>query len=360
MALVLDLVRPNTGIEKYSKSIIKNFTDDAHVYFQSKHRQTSDKVKSQPHFLINTYQSGKDIAWKTFLVLPFWLMMAVYVRTVKKQNTLYVPYFNHWNLFFVILYRLMAGKVIYTVHDGKMHLGEHKKITQMEMDLNIRFANEIIVLSKHVEQEINPALLKNKPVYIIPHGIFEIETIVPLKSASSTPNLLFLGRISQYKGIEMLVDSINKVSPDIYSKLTIAGKSNYPLNIPQNSDKIELLDKWLSEEEIGDLINSSDIMVFPYLEATQSGAITLAIAGCRPILCTNVGGISEQISDTEAVFVKPNEQHLADGLTEIILNTSRRHNMIQALLERKQKLSWETISSKIEDVISLPPNELMN
>jgi hypothetical protein len=57
MALVLDLVRPNTGIEKYSKSIIKNFTDDAHVYFQSKHRQTSDKVKSQPHFLINTYQA---------------------------------------------------------------------------------------------------------------------------------------------------------------------------------------------------------------------------------------------------------------------------------------------------------------
>jgi glycosyltransferase involved in cell wall biosynthesis len=165
--------------------------------------------------------------------------------------------------------------------------------------------------------------------------------------------LLFLGRISQYKGIELLLEAISRISPDIYSKLIIAGKSNYPINVPKNSDKIEFLDKWLTEKEISDLINSSDIMVFPYLEATQSGAITLAIAGCRPILCTNVGGISEQISEGEAIIVTPDKEQITLGLTNLILDKEKRQSMIYALVSKKKQLSWTSISLKIENILSI-------
>ncbi|WP_413587446.1 glycosyltransferase [Bdellovibrio sp. HCB274] len=349
MALILDIGRPDSGMEKYSSFVIANLNPAKHILLESKYKKYSHHFTRGTHS-VRSYTSPKDIIWKTIFVLPYWLLAAVFFCIIKNQRTIYLPYFNHWNVFFAVVYRLLGGKVVLTVHDGKMHLGDYNPITQFLMNLNILLATDIIVLSNHVISEIPKSLLNGKKIHLVPHGIIEVNDVIPLEIVTSKPTILFIGKISKYKGIELLLEAMKDIPDDSYEKLVIAGKANYEITFPPNP-KFRILNKWLSATEIAELINASDIMIFPYLEATQSGALTLAISGCRPIICTDVGGLTEQVSPEEAVIVKPLSESISKAVSGLIQDTERRASMIKSLKNKKQELSWAELGKKIDQVI---------
>jgi glycosyltransferase involved in cell wall biosynthesis len=65
--------------------------------------------------------------------------------------------------------------------------------------------------------------------------------------------------------------------------------------IEKNNQRILFLDKWLSDEELFQVIFASDVVVFPYLEASQSGLIPICRALKIPVVVTPVGGLPEQV-----------------------------------------------------------------
>jgi glycosyltransferase involved in cell wall biosynthesis len=75
--------------------------------------------------------------------------------------------------------------------------------------------------------------------------------------------------------------------------LTIAGEGQ---GIPfESSDTVKIINRWLSDREIEDLISSHSLVVLPYIEASQSGIIPLANALGVPVVVTPVGGLASQI-----------------------------------------------------------------
>ena len=66
---------------------------------------------------------------------------------------------------------------------------------------------------------------------------------------------------------------------------------------------LSIIDKFLDEEEISYLLNTNDVLILPYIDATQSGIVTLGMASGLPIICTNVGGLKEQIGCKMPYFV---------------------------------------------------------
>jgi glycosyltransferase involved in cell wall biosynthesis len=81
---------------------------------------------------------------------------------------------------------------------------------------------------------------------------------------------------------------------DSDSILTIAGEGHV---VSRDISRIQHLDRWLSDSEVLSLITNSDVVVLPYLEASQSGIIPVALSSNRPIVITPVGGLIEQIED---------------------------------------------------------------
>jgi hypothetical protein len=49
------------------------------------------------------------------------------------------------------------------------------------------------------------------------------------------------------------------------------------------------------DEEFEDLIASADVVVLPYIEASQSGVIPIAIHHNRFIVCSSAGALREQV-----------------------------------------------------------------
>jgi glycosyltransferase involved in cell wall biosynthesis len=61
-------------------------------------------------------------------------------------------------------------------------------------------------------------------------------------------------------------------------------------------------DQFIPNSEVAQYFQAADLVVLPYLSATQSGVRALALAQNRAVLCTNVGGLAEGLQENKEGF----------------------------------------------------------
>lgn len=340
--MILSLGRTGS-LPLYSDNIVLHFPENSYDYYKSKYAIEGISIPNQKSLI--TYKSAFSFILNTLFILPFYSLVLL-PKIVKNYRILYLPYFHLWNLPFILLFRLLGRDVILTVHDGILHKGENGFLLQQYSNLNIRLSSKLIFLTNYVKVNVEKTLKLIKTSIIVPHGLIETISLVDSPSKINRgKNILFIGRISPYKGVELLAEVIEDIRDKI-DKCIIAGKSIYDLKI-KDTDKLKIQDKYLSDVEIGGLLNWADILVLPYLEATQSGVITLGISSELPMVCTNVGGFNEQLDQDECIWVEPNKYSLKKGLVHLIENQSQRDYLIKKMHKKKLSLKWDTISLQI-------------
>ena len=166
--------------------------------------------------------------------------------------------------------------------------------------------------------------------------------------------------MSKYKGIDHLLESfliLEKSLPDI--ELIVAGSGKYWFDTSsyRNNPKITILNRFISNEELANLIHNSDLIVCPYTDATQSGVIMTAFALNKPVLATKVGGLEESIIAGVTGFLVPpsNITALTDKLKYIIDNQyllKEIHKNIDNIYNNGDK-SWNSISKKMVEYYSI-------
>ncbi len=114
--------------------------------------------------------------------------------------------------------------------------------------------------------------------------------------------LLFAGAIRDYKGLDVLLAALAILGRgDI--ELTVAGElwderlrpSEQQLAAIPGSVSLQL--EYISDERLCELMTSSHALIAPYRSATQSGIVSLALAGGRPVVVTPVGALTEFVKD---------------------------------------------------------------
>jgi glycosyltransferase involved in cell wall biosynthesis len=63
------------------------------------------------------------------------------------------------------------------------------------------------------------------------------------------------------------------------------------------SDYVKLVNKFIPNEEVGKYYQASDLNVLPYRSATQSGILNVSYGFLKPVLVTNIEGLSEFVKD---------------------------------------------------------------
>ena len=110
--------------------------------------------------------------------------------------------------------------------------------------------------------------------------------------------ILFLGRITYYKGLKNLYSAVVKTKEDEV-RIVVAGKGTDPIldKIRKNSHYY-LVNRFIGNEELVYLIKNCKAVVCPYLAASQSGLVQTAFAFRKPVIATNVGAFSEFVCKT--------------------------------------------------------------
>lgn len=286
-------------------------------------------------------------------------------RVIKKaitelqQYRFDVIHYNGTSGFLLYFLSIMkSGKRIWTLHDYKSHTGEENAFGSILNRIYTKYNISYIQHYEFLREEfIKYFKVSKEKVYAVYSGVFDIyRAFKPQKMDLPDKYILFFGRMSRYKGLNLLIKSFNSVKNEINDlNLVIAGDGNPELE-PQDMDRIKIINRYINPTELVNLILGSICVVTPYSDSTHSGVIMTSYGFSKPVISSRVGGISEVIADNETGFLF--EPGSAKGLSEkiraICFNPGLTEKMSFNInrLQEEGKLNWDTIIDKMLRIYS--------
>lgn len=249
--------------------------------------------------------------------------------------------------------------LVLTIHDHIPHSGidahARKRIIFYQRRLR-HLPNVVIVHGERIRQESENLLpwLRGR-IMAIPHG--------PLGEAAGMRNeqwergnLLFFGRIEQYKGLRYFIDAVKALNSEgVAVKGVIAGTGadleHYRAEI-ESDNRFELIDRYIDDNEIPAIFSRANVVVLPYTDATQSGVVAMALRFARPIVATDVGSIGEVVREGfNGLLVPPRDvPALAAAIKTLVNNSQLALTMGQNASQlASSELSWGAIAERTEN-----------
>jgi glycosyltransferase involved in cell wall biosynthesis len=210
--------------------------------------------------------------------------------------------------------------------------------------------------------------LSTMPIIKSAHGIIQASPSIDLDRIAKNRNkFLFFGRIEKYKGIELLVKSFaiaRQIYPNISLSIVGHGLISEQLKKQILGLNIQLINRWVSEDELSEIVDNHGVMIMPYLSATQSGVAAVSLGNGLPAVATNVGALPEQIIHNRNGLIVPKDDAvaLANAMLEISKDYTCAYKMArEACLIADAVYSWEKIANNLlEDLINLSRKQLFD
>ena len=185
-----------------------------------------------------------------------------------------------------------------------------------------------------------------------------LESIGVEDPEKETRNILFFGLIREYKGLDLLIEAFGLLDKNY--RLIIAGepygsfeKYRKLIDACPNKENIILNTNYIADNQVNRYFSGADVCVLPYRSATQSGISSISYHFEVPMITTNVGGLKETIGDrgTGVIIDNGEPSTIAAAIKEYFLpeNEGMREEMIRNIKLEKERLSWSTFATKLED-----------
>ena len=288
------------------------------------------------NFVVHNHHSG--LSFSTLRV----------VNAVKNHIRFLEPEIIHFEGFTLrtigllpFLYKLK--KMVLTVHDAVLHTGETSWKSRLPRYLFFRLpVNKSYVFYSNYSMEQFKKYTKHSKgdKVLLKMYPFSYFNKIGLNMPEGHGGILFFGRISKYKGVDILLDAMPAVFEEMPDeKLIIAGKGadENLLKHPVLNDKnnhVTFINSYIPNDELVKLIKLAKIIVCPYIDATQSGVLMTAFALHKPVIATRVGAFEETIKhDYNGLLVSPaNAQELSESILYSLKNNryiNWENNLVQ-------------------------------
>lgn len=218
------------------------------------------------------------------------------------------------------------------IHDADAHPGDATSLVKGFTDKVLASADTVITLSeavaeklragKRVRQDRLRTLFLPDLTYKAPSGRLPRRPELPLR-------LLFLGRIMPYKGLSLFVaacEALHRAGVSI--EIGVFGEGQMDdASVRLARLGAEVVNRWLSEDDIALILQRFDVMVVSHVEASQSGVVATAFGAGLPVVVTPVGALPEQVED---------------GVTGLVAETVTAEALAKALMQLAQDRSFYT------------------
>jgi glycosyltransferase involved in cell wall biosynthesis len=279
--------------------------------------------------------------------------------------------FKYWMPFFAPAFGVVARvakkkstcKVMFICDNVIPH--EHTPIDEALTSWLFKAGDSFIVQSKSVEKDLL-SVVENPNYRFVPHPVYENfgESIerrearrkIGLREDENTA--LFFGYVRKYKGLHVLLDSMREVLRSVNVKLMVVGEFyDDERTYLQQIEKLDLrnnvmvVDNYVPNDEVAKYFSASDVVVLPYLDATQSGIAQIAYNFDKPVITTDVGGLAEVvINGKTGLVVSPDSPgQLAQAIVRFFTE-KLGEKFSKGVEEQKRLYSWENLVKAVEEL----------
>ena len=230
--------------------------------------------------------------------------------------------------------------------------------------LGLKFSDCFIVQSAEVEGQ----LLRFRPCaeYLkTPHPVYDFfPPAVPKPQARrllsiSEPNvMLYFGYIRAYKGLRYLLEAMPRILKRMRVRLLVCGEfyeeREELFALAERAglrEAVTFHDRFIANEEVAAFFFASDVVVLPYVSATQSGIVQVAYHYDKPVIVTSVGGLPEAVPDGRTGFIVPPRD--PEAVAQAVLRYYREKRepaFSRNIRVEKKKYSWDRMAQAVENL----------
>jgi len=311
-----------------------------------------------------------------YLLLPFFLIAQCFSLLLlvyeKKPNVIHA----HWLIpqgFLAVLMKWIFGvPVIVTAHGADVFSLRGDIFIWLKR-LIVNNADRIVTVSNSLAKTLIEDTRSSIQPEVIPMGVdaslfspHQRNNSIRQKYGISGPFLLFVGRLTEKKGVQYLIDAMELVkneSPD--SKLLIVGHGELEQKLRKQVDDLGLQEVVLFaggvvNKELPAYYASADIFIGPSIQTADGDSegfgltfVEAAMSGCL-LIGTRIGGIEDIIRDGQTGFLVPSRDvsALAKQIQYTIYNLDNLVDMrIKGREETVKKLDWKYISMSYKKLL---------
>ena len=108
----------------------------------------------------------------------------------------------------------------------------------------------------------------------------------------------------------------------------------------------------MPDQEVEKYFAASDLVVLPYVSATQSGIVQIAYGFEKPVVVTDVGGLPDVVRHRETGYIVPsrNAHEIANAVVSFY-GEDKGIDWQGNIRKQSAEFSWETMVERIEGLL---------
>lgn len=273
-----------------------------------------------------------------------------------------------WHPYFAPCYFLLARfmgrqNITFVCHNVFPHerFPMDKKLTKLALNNGSHF----IVHAKEEARELEK--IQPAPDYVVtPHptynafrfeGMSREQAREQLHIGPEEKIMLFFGYVREYKGLKYLLNAMPQIcGEDDQIRLWVVGefgsdKEEYRELIRELelTDRVRVQDSYTPDREVEKYFAAADLVVLPYISATQSGIVQIAYGFTKPVVVTDVGGLPDVVEDgSTGYIVEPgNSGAIAEAVSRFF-KENQAERMRENIVKEAYRFSWERMGEVVE------------
>jgi glycosyltransferase involved in cell wall biosynthesis len=270
--------------------------------------------------------------------------------------------FEPWFLRFL---KSLGIKIVYTVHNILPHeSGErHRSLYGQLYSLADRLICHDSAAQQRLVKEFDCDIRR---ISVIPHGPLLVPSQQTNQAAArqrlgislDVPLVLWQGILRPYKGVDFLLQAwqqVSKNSPRACLAIVGTGDDALTSQIRKQvvelglSSNVQLTLRFISVSELEDIHTAADILVYPYAEATTSGALLTGVGYGKAIVASRLPAFERILKDEDngLLVTYGDTEQFAKQLQRLIADPDLRDRLGNRLRHcRTQELNWNDIAKR--------------
>lgn len=319
------------------------------------------------HFFRKSEKMTSSLKRKIIRVVEYILQYISLIRIIKLEKTDIIHI--HWSVISQIdsifwnKLKKCCKKLVYTAHNVLPHINSERYIKSY--DKLYKCVDKIIVHGQSIYNEFSERFPQYiEKVYISRHGEknstkkaidYSDPEVVKYSRYINNYEKLFLsfGMIYYEKGMDRLIRVWKELNNHNNTCLIIAGKSQPSYKeldelrpYAEVQKDLLLIDQFISNNLLDFFVDSADLIILPYRHASMSGVMFTAAAAAVPVLCTDVGSLSEYMTNECGWIVDNTDESIKNGVRKVLTDFSNNDlNRIGQYFQNYivSEYNWDTI-----------------
>lgn len=230
-------------------------------------------------------------------------------------------------------------------------------------DTELGLAQVVIVPTTFIKRTLEQSAVMRARVAVIPHGIVPSASITTLGertplTESGKLRVLYVGSLSQRKGIRYLFDAVNSLGGAV--ELTVASRRP-AISCPALDQQLKQC-RHVAVHSPADVLRQMqrhDVLVCPSLFDPTSAEIPLALSAGLPVIATPHTSGPDHLTDGVEGFIVPirSADAIAGRLAMLRENPDRLRAMSRAARTRAADTPWlryeQTVATRVNEAMAL-------